>query len=281
MYDAITSASGHASRADDVAIRVRRWNNAVKAQVLDLAAGRLVKGRAAAAAAKGGGHAVLELACGKLGDLAKWKRHRVAAYTGVDISVESVAEASRRAAGWLPPHGAALVVADLGELTGGMWKPAHPATLVSMQFAVAYFAESMASLEGVFALAARSSLPGAAFALTYPSWDAVSAVLPSLEPGAAWSTGDGLCSIRLTDPAARRYVFSLGDNCVEDCPEFGVRTVELEAAAARHGWRLAFAVDRLCDVTPTPAFAAMKAEALRGVEAQVAGLYSAAVFVLG
>ena len=270
-YDAITKASvtgGRMGRMLDKAVAVRLWHNAAKAHLIT---------RAVESVRAPGPVSILDLACGKLGDMSKWTRLRPAAFTGVDISPTCIAEATRRAGGgaWASmPSPPKIEVVDLTAVPPG-WKPAKPATLVAMHFAINYLGGNMGTLEALFALAAAHSAPGAAFVITFTNWAALSASLD----GEGKVVSD-LHAITLEDPDSRRYLFSLGDGCVDACAEYGVTLVDLETAAVRSGWRLHEAHGSLADLAVDPLLAvAMRAKRLEGEEAAVSGLYSGVIFV--
>ncbi len=265
-YDAITTAAvrgGRGAREGDRALGVRLWHNACKAHLIQRAAALVPRGPS-----------ILDLACGKLGDGGKWARLNPSAFTGLDISVECVKEATRRASTMLSrmPTPAKIEVADLSALPAG-WKPAAPATLVAMHFAINYLGKGLSGLQALFAFAGAHASRGAAFLVTFTNWEALSRSLS--EEGKAASDIH-----RVEVLGERHYVFSLGDGCVDECPEFGVSLVDLETAGARCGWRLQEAHGSLADLDLDPGLvASMRAARLSGSEAAVSSLYSAAIFV--
>lgn len=275
-YDAITVANkrgGREARAKDRAIRVRLWNNACKAYLINSTIHSVAGDADTAWRVKG--HSVLDLACGKLGDKGKWSRHPVSFYTGLDISPFCVAEAAERSRSWtslkVPPK---IEVLDLLTMPAG-WRPAAPVTVVSMQMAVAYMAKNFEALESVFALAAAHSVKGAAFVLTFPSWTAMEKAL-----GGQDTVTTPIFKVTVTERSERRYLFSLGDSCVQECEEYGVTLEDLEAAGARHGWSLQTAVGSLAEVPYQGFFRGMGVEAPPvGPDREACSIYSGAIFV--
>ncbi|KAK7249737.1 mRNA (guanine-N7-)-methyltransferase [Aureococcus anophagefferens] len=86
---------------------MRRFNNWVKSELIR---------KAAARAAPGGPLSVLDLACGKGGDLSKWANAKPTNYVGVDIAKQSLDDAAGAAGAWATNAGVPcrLVEASLG-----------------------------------------------------------------------------------------------------------------------------------------------------------------------
>ena len=111
------------SRADSYLYHMRNFNNWVKAKLIAVA--RPVR-KSSATSGKASSIDVLDLACGKGGDLMKWALHQpsVRRYVGVDVARGSLRDAAARCIGnrqirALPSI--TFVAADLGEdrLGGG------------------------------------------------------------------------------------------------------------------------------------------------------------------
>jgi len=89
-YDSLCDAEKHKKRSASLAFGVRRCNNALKRELLQTYVPAPVEG--------GKGPVLLDLCCGRGGDLDKWRTvlSGDARVLGVDVSLDSVAEARRR-----------------------------------------------------------------------------------------------------------------------------------------------------------------------------------------
>lgn len=146
---------------------MRRFNNWVKSE--------LIRKAAAASRPPGGPLSVLDLACGKGGDLSKWANAKPTNYVGVDIAKQSLDDAAGRLRGMgnkLAGVPCRLVEASLGNTSlvdgesafatwdgscdGGAWS-SRPRPLqrdafhvASMQFAIHYMFETRPRAEALF-----------------------------------------------------------------------------------------------------------------------------------
>ncbi|GBG33282.1 mRNA cap guanine-N7 methyltransferase [Hondaea fermentalgiana] len=193
---------------------------------------------------------ILDLACGRGGDLAKWRASAatIQSYVGVDIASVALEEARRRA-----PSGNQHVFVE-----GDISDPAleeHEAfkgqsfDVVSTQFAFHYLCGEEDRCERFFSLCSNAlSSP----AQTVEGQD-------TFEPLLLVSTTDAdvlharqpnfsnkVCAVSFADPLpadpadiafGSAYSFSLGD-AVQDCKEFVVPEARIKAMAARHGLEL-------------------------------------------
>lgn len=179
-YDAHVDLGREAREASKI-LHMKRFNNWVKAT--------LIAAYAPKPAAR-----VLDLACGKLGDLQKWRLAGVTHYTGIDISSQAVHDAAARFSapdGRFPSPGVGRVIrADLGavDLTGaGVLAPGEKFDAISIQFALHYLFQSERRALTFFRNIAGRLNPGGVFVGTIP--DAAYIVrrlrnLPPPPPGA-------------------------------------------------------------------------------------------------
>lgn len=86
FYEAQQGTLNQMSREDSETIFVKKFNNFIKQQ--------LINHFCFASRAKG--LSVLDLCCGRGGDLGKWAKNGIAHYVGVDLSEALVVEAKRR-----------------------------------------------------------------------------------------------------------------------------------------------------------------------------------------
>lgn len=216
---------------------------------------------------------VLDLACGRGGDLNKWTRDAtVSLYVGVDISAEELREAGVRGKG-LERGRAAYVFhrsscdspALLGELyeqvcasgvTVGLEQRAHRDRLlcgmnvVWCQFALHYFCASRDSLSAFIANVSGSLARGGRFCASFPNPFAVISHLNRIaqQPEGSSKSGSDVCYISSESKQqvsieagllefGLGYRFTLGD-AVRECAEFVVPLRALVGVAAEAGLRL-------------------------------------------
>ena len=207
------------------------------------------------------GDYVLDLACGKGGDLPKWKEAGVGFYCGVDIAVESVRKDARerynRARYAFP---AALLVADAFEAPlGRALQPHAPFDVVSCQFALHYAFSSERRARRALQNVAEALAPGGAFVGTTLDADVLVRKLRA-RPGMRIANqvfscvfGPRFASKALdagASPFGLEYRFTLAD-AVEDVPEYLVHRPTLVQLAREYGlhlvlWEVRGACSALC-----------------------------------
>ena len=254
------------------------------------------------------GMSVLDVCCGRGGDLGKCARLGVAEYHGLDVSPESVREAQARAAK-LPQIRARLHVGDAAAPKSTL-PPELRVDVCICNLALHYFFDTPARLNAVMSLVSTALKPGGVFigvlcdAHTI-SQRAVAAALVSrsfgnalysvdmsprfigaLECGLGLGSGSGLGSgLGSDDSYGLAYDFSMSaSGLVDRCTEYLAPERVLRAAAAAHGL---VAPDGGCrnllhyfhahpDV---PTRAAMRVPAVLSLaEAELLGLYCTFVF---
>lgn len=179
-YSAVAAAEGTKSRAeqeDSPSFRFRNLCNFIKTVGLD-AACQVWGDRAELR--------VADLACGRGGDVHKWKRitqkkrQRLVKFLGVDVARGAIAHAQEHRSGVLPasadktwvcedlerPHLVEALMAD-GVLA------AESLNVVSMQFALHYFFKSEEALRAVLHFVSRALADGGVFVCTYADGNTV------------------------------------------------------------------------------------------------------------
>ncbi len=154
-YDQVKDV-GRAARSQSELIYLRRFQNWVKSVLIMACAPREC-------------NSVLDLACGKLGDLAKWREKGVRRYVGIDISSESLANGAKRFSS--DNSGASmmtgrLVCADLGAVDLRCFPalaPGEQFDCISIQFALHYLFQSEARALTFFANIRDRLRPGGVF----------------------------------------------------------------------------------------------------------------------
>lgn len=210
------------------------------------------------------GQSVLDLCCGKGGDVRKWTHLGPQLVVFADIAAESVAECERRYAearrGPDPPRfDARFVVADcfgpdlLERLPRGLQYD-----VVSCQFALHYCFASAQRANCAMKTVARVLRPGGHFVCTVPDADVLCRRLLAAPPPAR-TFGNGIYRVtfdsRTEFPAfGARYHFFLAE-AVEDLPEYLVARKHLCRLAETHGLALvktAFFDDYIRELASNP-----------------------------
>ena len=142
-YDGVQTTSA-AERAKGPLFLLKKYHNSVKRQLLSAYASRA--------------DALLDLCCGRGGDLQKWASCGIRHVTGVDISDGELAEARRRAAELRGPMTCTFLQADAGSFKSSMTYDA-----VSAMFCLHYFFQTERSLRSFLEVAASSLRPGGYF----------------------------------------------------------------------------------------------------------------------
>ena len=227
-YDARSDAGGLVARAGSSILHLRALNNWVKAVLIASHAAPLPPRR------------VLDLACGKCGDLAKWRLAGAMQYCGVDISLGNVrdgaarfnAAAARGGGGGGGGMRAKLVRADLGATSlraSGVLAAGEFFDAVSVQFALHYFFESEGRALRFFRNVADALVPGGVLLGTLPdaavlvrrlrdaeteapaaAMEAAAAGEPAAVPPPPLGFGNSLFRVRFP-PAAAARTYGIGD----------------------------------------------------------------------
>ena len=200
------------------------------------------------------GHAVLDLACGKGGDMLKFKQGKCAMYVGIDIAAQSVRDAIERYNGTNGrpgmPFAATFMVGDFGAVTLESYIPAGLRfALASCQFALHYAFASEARARVLLANAASRLAAGGTFVATIPD---ANVLVRRLRAAPALKFGNALYSVQFaeahlskhfdpaTGPFGLAYRFSLKE-AVEDCEEYLVHMPTLRQLADDAGLELLYA----------------------------------------
>ncbi|KAI0060810.1 guanine-N(7)-methyltransferase [Artomyces pyxidatus] len=232
-------------RRDSPIIGLRSFNNWIKSVLITRFAHPALQ---AAPGPRGGGARgkVLDMGCGKGGDLNKWSKARIKEYVGVaDIAAVSVDQARAR---WESLNRGTRFSATFAALdcysdtlTRGIppARLAEPFDVVSLQFCMHYAFESLAKARCMLENASRWLRRGGVFVGTIPNAEQLLARLDSLPPDAQeleW--GNSVYKIRFDERESRpiyghRYSFFLRD-AVEDVPEYVVRWENFVQLAAEY-----------------------------------------------
>jgi len=198
--------------------------------------------------ARGGGlrGKVLELGCGKGGDLNKWSKARIKEYVALDVAAVSIDQAQAR---WESLSRATRFDATFAALdcysqplARGIPrdKLAPPFDVVSMQFCMHYAFESETKVRCMLDNVTAYLRRGGIFVGTIPNAEQLLMRLDQIPPGAPeLSFGNSVYSIRFESREPRplyghRYSFFLED-AVDYVPEYVVRWDHFLRLAAEYG----------------------------------------------
>ncbi|KAI9566486.1 mRNA capping enzyme-domain-containing protein [Boletus coccyginus] len=173
---------------------------------------------------------VLDLGCGKGGDLTKWAKAQVRELVCADIADVSVTQARERWQGMpFPKFDAAFAAIDCYTEPLSKAFPlerlAQPFDVVSMQFCMHYAFETSQKARCMLRNVSQYLRKGGVFLGTIPNADQLLERLDALPPSATnLSFGNAVYRIRFEDRQSRplfghRYYFFLKD-AVEDVPEY-------------------------------------------------------------
>ncbi|GLB35337.1 putative class I-like SAM-binding methyltransferase superfamily, mRNA cap 0 methyltransferase family protein [Lyophyllum shimeji] len=202
---------------------------------------------------------VLDIGCGKGGDMTKWAKARVKALVGLDIAAVSIDQARQRWEALRGPRFAATFAAldcysepvthalspdVLGtdpsyDDSGGDQLTGEPFDVVSMQFCMHYAFETEAKTRCMLDNVTRYLRRGGVFIGTVPNADFLLEHLDALPPDATeLSFGNSVYKIRFEDRDERptfghKYWFYLRD-AVDDVPEYVVRWDNFVQMAAEY-----------------------------------------------
>lgn len=243
---------GIEQRRESRIIGLRNFNNWIKSVLITRFAHPILsKSIADGGGGRGGGRGglrgkVLDLGCGKGGDLNKWSKARIKEYVALDIASISIDQARAR---WesLPRStrfDATFAALDCYNepLTRGIppAKLAQPFDVVSMQFCMHYAFESVAKVRCMLTNVTRWLRPGGVFVGTVPNAEQLLMRLDQIPAEASdLSFGNSVYSIKFESREPRplyghRYSFFLQD-AVEDVPEYVVHWEPFVQLAAEYG----------------------------------------------
>jgi mRNA (guanine-N7-)-methyltransferase len=186
---------------------------------------------------------VLDLGCGKGGDITKWSKARISEYVGADIAAISVEQAQERwetirnasrFQAWFAPYD--FCTQNLQDVFSSDIL-AQPFDVVSLQFCMHYAFEKEETVRRMLHNVSHRLRPGGVFIGTIPNAEQLLEYLHELPPEAEdLSFGNAVYKVRFesrehSSPFGHKYWFFLQD-AVEDVPEFLVHWDHFVSIAA-------------------------------------------------
>jgi len=246
-YDGVTLSSSSKDRDSSDVSALRTFHNQVKGRMADDAVKYVIN-----AFTKDVKLRIVDLAAGKGSGLHKWHGVQVQKYFATDISPQACLEMQRR---WKDlkkraRDGSAMascslttVCADLkgDSLSPFVFKPGHRAHIVTLHFALNYFAETPRTIDNLMRKVSDMLEPGGIFMTTFMNWDTLESYFAKYG-----KRGDKKDTVMLhtsiftliRESKRKQYTVQL-NTCLSGCPEFGVRPgIDVECRAAAHGFRL-------------------------------------------
>lgn len=241
FYNTQTHNSYKAKRTESAIYRLRSFNNCIKYMLIH----------------KYSRHngSVLDLGCGKGGDLAKWQMVSTQDYVGVDLSDQSVREAVNRYRKQRFPFHAVFATGDFTTPVPEILADFNPEEVsnyqfdnVSMQFCMHYAFANEESVVKMLENISKSLKKGGMFIGTIPSSDFIKWKIKKLEPGAK-SWGNSIYSVtfpeeppkdgKFENPFGNVYSYYLQD-AVDNVPEYLVPFEKFRALCEEHHLELRY-----------------------------------------
>ncbi|KAL0484373.1 mRNA (guanine-N7-)-methyltransferase [Acrasis kona] len=235
--DIASTVAGHYNNRDDVGVQMRKespifnlkqFNNWIKSVLIK----RYVK--------QGG--TVLDLCCGKGGDLQKFQQNKVKTYYGADIADKSVKDAVQRYNQTAGSNKQFTFAANFisGDCTKKPLSSVIPANVtfdsVSCQFALHYSFETEQQARQLMLNATEKLKSGGYFVCTVPDAYVLVKKLRSVESLTIQNKIVKACfkTKKFTEVFGNQYSFELLD-AIDDCPEYLVPCKDFVALAKEYG----------------------------------------------
>lgn len=234
---------GIQQRQRSVIFGLKSFNNWVKSVLITRFAHPALQASSHTSHRSKGKGKVLDMGCGKGGDLTKWAKAQVREVVGIDIAAVSVDQARTR---WQTMRGPRFdaTFAALDCYTDPLSyaippdKLTVPFDVVSMQFCMHYAFETEAKVRRMLENVSKWLRPGGVFVGTIPNAELMLDRLDELPPDES-EFGNSVYKIRFPDRYARtlyghKYYFFLED-AVDDVPEYVVHWDNFLEVAAGYG----------------------------------------------
>ncbi|KAG8707812.1 mRNA cap guanine-N7 methyltransferase [Ceratobasidium sp. 394] len=236
------------ARRESAIIGLRNFNNWIKSVLIAKLGRRPLHESGTRSGGGGRGRVmsgkVLDLGCGKGGDLRKWAKANIKEYVGLDIADVSISQARDRYMELPPPqrfdaefHAFDCFTSSISTIVSPQ-RLKTPFDVVSMQFCMHYAFESPTKVRTMLKNVSDYLRSGGIFLGTIPNSDLLLTKLNQLGPDEL-SFGNSVYRIRFDSKHEQplyghRYWFYLRD-AVEDVPEYVVRWDEFKALSLEYG----------------------------------------------
>jgi len=203
-YDAHAKSTTRRERAQGPLFELKKFHNAQKRDLI-------IK--------YGSGGSLLDLGCGRGGDIGKWMDAGIPYVTGLDISAEELDEARRRFGRFGRVRGGGAYEFHQVDLRTSVWLSPHKYDAITSMFSLHYFFDAESSLRNVLETVMRNIKPGGYFFGTVPDGKRIADLLN--ESQTSKTSNDHLTLQPMFDPLNRNvfgkaYVFALDDTVTSD-----------------------------------------------------------------
>jgi mRNA (guanine-N7-)-methyltransferase len=192
---------------------IKRYHNSVKRKLIQTFAKNVPR--------------LLDIACGRGGDISKWNAAGVGHVTGIDISSKEVEEARSRYENFKSPTTATTCTFEIG--SGTTWRGPEKYDVVTCMFAIHYFFDSEKTVDDFFKTVSHHLKPEGYFIGTFPNAHRVLELSKAGIKNHPW--------IRIESLGQTSYRCTLRDTIVdgEGSVEYLVYPEILERTANAHG----------------------------------------------
>lgn len=223
-YDAHAKSTTRRERAQGPLFELKKFHNAQKRELI-------VK--------YGSRASLLDIGCGRGGDIGKWMDAGIRCVTGLDISAEELDEARRRFRG--TRAGEFQFEFQQFDLRGSAWLSPRTYDAIASMFSLHYFFDSETSLRNILETVKRNIKPGGYFFGTVPDGKRVTDLLTSKTYKNDHLTLESMCDPLNRNVFGKAFVFALDDTVTSDARgtagslEYLVNMNFLKAIAAEYG----------------------------------------------
>ena len=206
-YDAHAKSTSRRERAQGPLFELKKYHNAQKRDLIVTYAS--------------GSARLLDIGCGRGGDIGKWMDAGIRHVVGLDISAEELDESRRRFRGLaISRYRGEKYEFEQFDLRAGVWRPGPNRTYVydaiAAMFSLHYFFDSEKSLRNVLETVKRNIKPGGYFFGTVPDGNRITDLLTSKTYDDDHLTLRAMFDLQSRDVFGKAYIFALDDTVTSD-----------------------------------------------------------------